>query len=119
MKFSMWQRGGMRWSSGALPAQTILGFHESLVLCPLGSALLTLLTLVTAGGSVVLRECSDAFCCPSQSRAVSGFKPSTLCKCGAVQHLLVPCHTGTGWLPVFRNGHENAEGSWAKVEGFP
>lgn len=28
---------------------------------------------------------------------------------------MVPCvcHTGTGWLPVFRSSHENAEESWA------
>lgn len=75
--------------------------------------------MVTVGGSVVLCECSGAFCCPSQSWAVSWFKSSTLCKCGAVQDLLVSCHTGTGWLPVFRNGHENAEDSWAKTQRFP
>lgn len=29
IKFSMWQRGGVRWSLGALPAQTIVGFCVS------------------------------------------------------------------------------------------
>lgn len=30
----------VRLSLGALPVQTIVGFHDSVVLCPLGSALL-------------------------------------------------------------------------------
>lgn len=78
-------------------------------LCPLGSALLR---PVTVGGSPWFEGAMIPLAAPGSPGQCLGLNPA-LCECGAIQAMPCVCPTGTGWLPVFGNGHDNTEDSWA------